>query len=236
MIDWHSHILPKLDDGSKSVEESLEMLKMLKAQGVDTVCATPHYYANDNSVDRFLERRQRSAEELLSATDESCPRIVLGAEVRYYPGISRLDDLSRLTVGDTDLLLLEMPFASWREYTLRELCELSCGGEVTVILAHIERYISYQKENIWRTIEENGILVQSNAEFFTGFKTRRKALHLLSEGKIQFVGTDCHNLTTRPPNIKEAYDRIEKKTGHTFTSQMIEYGYSVLDKTRIKNF
>ena len=64
MIDWHSHVLPALDDGSHSIAQSLEMLTMLKEQGVDTVIATPHFYANDESVEKFLERRERSARAL----------------------------------------------------------------------------------------------------------------------------------------------------------------------------
>ena len=60
MIDWHSHILPKIDDGSRSLEETLELLKMLKSQGINTVIATPHFYADDESVESFLSRRQVS--------------------------------------------------------------------------------------------------------------------------------------------------------------------------------
>ena len=60
MIDFHTHILPRMDDGSRSVEESLEMLDSMRQQGVKTVFATPHFYANDESVDSFLERREAS--------------------------------------------------------------------------------------------------------------------------------------------------------------------------------
>ena len=59
MIDWHSHILPELDDGSRSVAESIYLINMQKAQGVGTVIATPHFYADDESVESFLERRER---------------------------------------------------------------------------------------------------------------------------------------------------------------------------------
>ena len=70
MIDWHSHVLPQLDDGSRSLEESVAMLEALKCQGVDTVIATPHFYANEESVEAFLERRKKS-HDLLSSEIKS---------------------------------------------------------------------------------------------------------------------------------------------------------------------
>jgi protein-tyrosine phosphatase len=99
-----------MDDGSKRVQESLELLSMLSAQGVDTVIATPHFYANDESVDRFLERRAECYGRLCDALPDGVPKMLLGAEVSYYPGISRLEGLSRLCIEGTDILLLEMPF------------------------------------------------------------------------------------------------------------------------------
>ena len=64
MIDFHTHILPKVDDGSRSLEQSLAMLNELKKQGVKKLVATPHFYANDESVESFLERRNRVYAEL----------------------------------------------------------------------------------------------------------------------------------------------------------------------------
>ena len=141
MIDFHSHILPMLDDGSKSVDESLEMLRMLSEQGVKRVVATPHFYANDESVDDFLKRRAESFERLKGHLTDDLPEIMLGAEVRYYNGISRLDRLRKLTVENSRLLLLEMSTAKWTEYVVNELIELSNSGDLTVALAHIERYL-----------------------------------------------------------------------------------------------
>ena len=60
MIDWHSHILPEMDDGSKDVSESLLMLDSLRDQGIESVVATPHFYANDEPVETFLERQKAS--------------------------------------------------------------------------------------------------------------------------------------------------------------------------------
>ena len=102
MIDFHTHILPNVDDGSKSVDESLMMLRSLQQQGVRMIMATPHFYANNESVDKFIERRDAAYRRLIdSIGDENLPEIVLGAEVRYYESISRLNDLKRLRLGDT---------------------------------------------------------------------------------------------------------------------------------------
>ena len=68
MIDWHSHILPGIDDGSRDVSESLALIEKLSEQGVDTVVATPHFYADDNSVDAFLEKRNKAYEAMLNGT------------------------------------------------------------------------------------------------------------------------------------------------------------------------
>lgn len=226
MIDWHTHILPGLDDGSRDVEQSLAMLTMLREQGVHTVIATPHFRANDESVDRFLERRE-SALETLRAQAGDGVNILPGAEVRYYEGISRMEGLRKLCIRGSELLLLEMPFTRWTEYTLRELTELSSFGGMTVVLAHIERYLKMQKRGIWDRLYDCGLQMQVNASFFTGFTTKRKALAMLENGEIQFLGSDCHNTSTRSPNYGAAIAVIRKKLGDKFVSQMNEYGQSM---------
>lgn len=229
MIDWHCHILPQMDDGSHSTEESIAMLGMQASQGVDTVIATPHFYADDESVESFLERRRRSFERLSAGLPEGSPRILLGAEVRYYPGISRMTDLRSLRIQGSKLLLLEMPFSGWKENMVREVVELAGKSGVRVVLAHIERYEDLQKRSIWERVAGSGILMQSNASFFTSFSTKRRAISLLKEGRIRFIGSDCHNLTSRPPQIGKAFDVIEKKLGEDYLRKMNEYGRSLLN-------
>ena len=229
MIDWHSHILPALDDGSQNVSESLSILSELKTQEVDIVVATPHFIANDESLTDFIERRQKSFDSLVEQTSDGMPSILLGAEVKYYPGISRLEGLEQLKIQGTNLLLLEMPMARWTEYTLRELIELSNSKRVTVMLAHIERYMSSQSEEVWNRLLDNGILMQVNASYFLGF-SKRKSISQLVGGMIHFIGSDCHNTSSRPPKIKSAIDYITKKLGADFVSQINEFGYSQLEK------
>lgn len=228
MIDWHSHILPKMDDGSASLEESLAMLELLKRQGVDTVIATPHFYANEESVQEFLDRRKARFDELCQSIAESNICILCGAEVKFYPGISRMEGLERLAIEGTNLLLLEMPFAKWSDHTMRELYELANMRGLKIVIAHVERYLSMQNKDVLNELSERGLLVQVNASFFSRISTKKKAIKLLGAGFIHFIGSDCHNMTTRPPKLDSAYELIQRKFGEEFFKYMNEYGYKAL--------
>jgi len=228
LIDWHSHILPGIDDGSRNTSESEELINALALQGVSTIIATPHFYANDETVEAFLERRNKAFEILKGELSEEAPEILLGAEVRYYRGISRLENLKALRIEGTKLLLLEMPMSSWSEYMIRELIELSSKSSIKIILAHVERYLHLQKQAVWERLFENGILMQVNASFFITLASRRKAIALLNEGSIHIVGSDCHNMKSRPPMIDKAFEIIKRKLGGDYIKQINEYGYSLL--------
>ena len=228
MIDWHSHILPGIDDGSRDVNESISMLAAFESQGVDMVIATPHFYANDESVRSFLNRRQQSYELLCSQRGEGRIHILSGAEVKYYSGISRMDGLEKLTIENTNLLLLEMPISKWTNLVRQELQDLINTRGLRIILAHIERYLEWQDVEVFQQLCESGARMQVNASFLDRLTSRKKATKLLNAGVIHFIGSDCHNMTTRPPKINSAYELIRKKFGEDYTSQMIEYGYHVL--------
>lgn len=228
MIDWHSHILPGMDDGSRDVNESMSMLSVLEAQGVDTVIATPHFYANDESVDNFLNRRKDSCESLYARCGDGNARVWCGAEVKYYSGISRMDGLEKLAIENTNLLLLEMPMTKWTNMMRQELLELINTRGLQIILAHIERYLAWQDLTVVQQLCESGARMQVNASFFDRLGSRKKAMKFLKAGWIHFIGSDCHNMTTRSPKLISAYDLIRKRFGEDYTSQMIKYGYHVL--------
>lgn len=212
-IDCHSHVLPGIDDGSKNVEESLSMLRESARQGVSLMAATPHFYAQEQSIGHFLARRQHAWEKLKPNLEDQVPDILLGAEVHYFEGISANEDVVRLKLERTDLLLLEMPFRPWSQREISDVFELANRPDLTILMAHIERYFSTTPVKLWEQFRSLGILFQCNTEFFLNWRTRRKALRLVAQHQIDFLGSDCHNTTRRPPNLAGALDLIEKKLG-----------------------
>ncbi len=208
MTDIHSHVLPGVDDGSRSVGESLKMLDAAVDQSVDTIAATPHFYAHVDSPDVFLKRRNDACELLKNAVTERHPKILLGAEVYFFEGIHRSEAIMDFRIEGTNLLLIEMPFSRWTDHMINEILLLNEERDCQVVLAHIERYLTYQKKSVLEELIARGILIQSNAEFFISKKTRRKALKLLRQKKIHFLGSDCHNTDSRPQNVGEAYEII----------------------------
>ncbi len=228
MIDWHCHLLPAVDDGSRDLTESCSMLSELAQQGTDFVIATPHFLANDESVDDFLQRREAARSLLNENAPPGAPQVICGAEVKYYPGISRMSGLERLAIEGTRLILVEMPMSHWTEYTVKEIIQLANATGLTPILAHFERYLPFQNEKSLRKLLDNGVLMQVNASFFGNAFSRRKALKFLGEGRIHFIGSDAHNMASRPPKLEAAYGLIRKKFGEDYVHQMNQYGQDML--------
>lgn len=204
MIDVHSHVLPGIDDGSKSLEESLRMLAASAEQGITYMAATPHFYPSETSPEQFLDRRNRAAERVRSVWQPAFPRLLLGAEVYYCDGISQAEEIEALRIEGTSLLLLEMPFQTWSRRMTAEIRALHNRPGCTVVLAHIERYLRYQKRAVWDKLLDAGVLMQSNASFFLRWGTKHRAVHMLDAGRIHLLGSDCHNMAERPPRVGEA--------------------------------
>lgn len=201
MVDFHTHILPRMDDGSWSTRLSLDMIRMEVEMGIDTVILTPHFYASQNSPERFLARRQRAWERLWDAMADNTPQFMLGAEVQFFDHMEEVEEVSQLTIGVTGVLLLEMPFRPWDERTVRTVLELNGRGGLQIVLAHIERYSSFCRDKgIWQELRRSGVLMQVNASFFSGFLGRRRAMEMMRRGEFQLIGSDCHNLNERKPN------------------------------------
>ena len=211
MLDFHSHFLPKMDDGSRSTEMSMDMLRSSREQGVTTIVSTSHFYGTDESPERFLHRREHAVNKLLPLLTDNEPEIYLGAEILYYPGISQSDSISRLKIRGTDLMLIEMPFVAWSDRIFDELITLQCNQNLHIVLAHVERYQSIQKRGMYERLFEQPFYFQCNAGAFTSRRSRKLALKLIDNDLLHFIGTDCHNTETRPPNMNEARKVIEKK-------------------------
>ena len=211
MVDFHSHILPQMDDGSRSIQESLEMLRMSAEQGIQVMAATSHFYAEENTVERFLERRETAWKTLSERMEPGMPKVLPGAEVYYFEGMQRTESLSRLRIEGTNLLLLEMPFSPWSDRMVAEIMAVNRLPDTKVVLAHIDRYLRFQKAAVWDTLLENGVLMQVNASFFFNRFSKHKALRMAKKGQIHLLGSDCHNTTSRPPQLGEAMKFLESR-------------------------
>ena len=200
-----------MDDGPDSVGMSLAMLRDSKRQGVELVCSTSHFYADTEDPASFLARRREAYEELCAAMDGSddYPEIRLGAEVLYFPGISVAGEIRSLRLEGTPFLLIEPPMVAWSDAMLDEIEQ--CGGSLNSIpvLAHIDRYMRVlQDYTLFERVRDRKMLVQVNASFFLHRDTRDFALQSLYEGRFQFIGSDCHDLNMRCPNMGAAVDLI----------------------------
>ena len=229
MIDFHSHILPKIDDGSKSCDMSLEMLKASYDYGIRTMVATPHFYITQNEAEKFCDRRAGAYEALskrIAAADTPLPDIILGAEVYYFRGISKYQKLDMLKISGTDHILLEMPFERWNDKMLGEIAEIKEEFGITPVMAHLDRYIDFQKgtDNIERLLAMD-VYVQLNAEAFEPFFGRGRYLNMVKDGVVSALGSDCHNMDSRRPNLDRCFGIITKKCGE----QAVE---NIMDRSR----
>ena len=242
VTDFHAHVIPGIDDGSKSVEMSLSMMREEQEQGVKAVVATPHFYAHQTSVRQFLHRRTEALASLKQAMESEAapfPEIYAGAEVYYFREMGRAEQLPELCIGQTRTILIEMPFAQWDDQVLGNIRAIIEKQKLTVVLAHVERYIGFQKnKTIWNRVMELPLYPQINAGSFcrkkhTVFareKTRKFAMEHLRKHPDLILGSDCHNLTSRRPNLaagraeiesafgKEALERIDEVTSRVLSA------------------
>lgn len=230
MVDFHTHILPKIDDGSKSTEESLAMLRAEWEQGVEEVVLTPHFYPQMDDPHEFLERRQASFERLQEAIgDETLPKLRLGAEVYFYHGMSNSEVLKELVISGTRCILVEMPNSPWTERMYMELADIYNKLDIIPVVAHIDRYIRpLRTYGIPKKLTLLPVLVQASSSFFTTSGTRRLALKLLKEDKIHLLGSDCHNMSSRAPALGKALEVIEKSLGESVIRRINKLEQQVL--------
>lgn len=217
-VDFHSHILPGIDDGSPDIEMTTEMAEMSLQQGLKHVLATPHFYPDRTDIDTFLNERNKSAQDLkLKGL-----KIALGAEVGWYPTIGKSESLSKLCINGTETALIEMPFCKWNSSMIDSLVEIRESLHLFPVIAHFERYMEFQKKDCFLYLHSNGVLIQSNASFFLDSRTSKGALALLDDEIIDFIGSDMHNKTTRAQNIGPAIQLIESRLGESAVERICE--------------
>ncbi len=226
MIDIHLHILPGIDDGPTTLQESLALADVLVREGIHAAVATPHY--NDEFVPRPAAEIQERVHELQLELDQhDIPlRIFPGHEALIQPGLVEDIQTGRLaTLNGSRYLLLELWNDTWLPETERVIFELRAFG-ITPILAHPERYRVFQRElKHLESLLHQGVLVQITANSLVGMQGRtakRTAETLLKRGLVHCIASDAHGLHRRPPAIAPGLRQVVQVIGQVKTQQLIE--------------
>lgn len=228
LIDFHTHLLPAIDDGSQSVAESLDMLEASRLQSVRCIVATPHFYADRTNLSDFLHQRDKAYELLLSQHTQAEPKVLLGAEVTYFRGIGKAEGLENLCIAGTNALLLEMPFTQWGKNELNAPHRILNRGLVPII-AHIERYYPFQRDlTVFSEVISQPVYLQVNAEALLSRRTRRFVFKLIENGYKILLGTDCHNTKRRKPNMEAGRQIITRAFGKEYLDAMDALGEELL--------
>lgn len=232
MIDTHLHILPGVDDGPETLEQSLALARALVQEGVHTAIATPHY--NDEFQRRgAAEIRERVFALQQALHQQSIPlRVLAGHEALIAPGLVEDIRAGRLaTLNGSRYLLLELWTAHWLPETERVIFELRSAG-ITPVLAHPERYRFFQKEpERLAVLLRQGVLAQITASSLVGMQGRtaqHTAEMLLKKGLVHIIASDAHGLHKRPPAISEGLRRATKLIGAGNVQRLIEDGPAAL--------
>lgn len=226
MIDTHLHILPGVDDGPDTVEESLALARVLVQEGVHSAIATPHY--NDEFPRRSAAEIRARVHDLQYALDlQRIPlRLYAGHEVLIKPGLVEDIQAGRLaTLNGSRYLLLELWPSSWIPETERVIFELR-AARIIPVLAHVERYHTIQKDpNRLAALLEQGVLAQLTASSLSGIwgKTvRHCAETLLKKRLVHCIASDAHGLQKRVPGIEAGLQCVEKLLDKASVQHMIE--------------
>lgn len=232
MVDLHSHILPNIDDGSKNMEETLEMGRIAEAEGFSKVIATPHYI--DGAFAPGREQFLNIIKEVNGCFVKNAINIEVlpGLEVYISPDIpSKLKKGEILTLNNTPYILIEFPMFNIPIYTEDILYEMRLLGYKPVI-AHPERYGKVMEDpNYLKSLTEQGNYVQINSLSVTGMlgeKTQKTAEILLKHRMVHFIGTDAHTPRTRSPRIKEALDQMCQWVGSEYVEEIINNGRALI--------
>ncbi|MBQ4598926.1 MAG: hypothetical protein IJB19_03350 [Clostridia bacterium] len=210
-IDFHCHILPGMDfDGTNDVCESIAMCKLLRSQGVEAVCATPHFYPWNEDVDAFLTRRGKALAALQAS---GCPlEIFPGAEVQIFQSLSECR-ADRMCIGESNVILLEMPQAPFQSWMIPAIENTVYKYSLIPVIAHIERY-GYTPEQLQKFAHIPKMIFQITASELK-YKYSLKLLHAISACGVPVVlGSDAHNMTSRAPQFDVIGEKMAAKAGY----------------------
>lgn len=213
--DIHCHALYGVDDGAKSKEESIAMLKGLYSEGVRNCIFSFHGRGNITKEKRDLAYEHY--EELKAFTAEELPdmKLYMGNEVlRSHGTLEALQEGRLSTLAGSKYVLLEfMPDDRYDEIFRKTREVINFGYRP--VLAHIERYENlYKDENKVQELIRSGAYMQVNSRSFMGgfFDSKSKTvIKLMKKGMIHFIADDTHDMSHRPPFIESAYKHLQKK-------------------------
>lgn len=217
MIDFHAHILPNIDDGSASMEESINLIKEAEQAGFTGIISTSHYLQNYYESDE--EERRRILAELanqvkVADAEAEIPKLYLGSEIYISTDIVELlEEGKASTINGTNYVLFELPMNSKPLFAKEVVYKLIENGYKPII-AHPERY-SYVKEDIEfvRELKSMGALFQSNYGSVIGMyggSAKKTLKKLLKEDLISFLGSDVHAVGQIYTKVPKILRKLEK--------------------------
>ena len=215
MVDIHNHVLFGVDDGAKSLEESLAMLKIAKAQGIDTVFATPHFYSFDTDIVSYKAKVENNFKILKnSLNSDDFPQLFLGYEVHYFNDIYKSESIKELSLYESEYLLLELDHREITDKVIDDIQDLRWQLGLKPIIVHIERYSKckgYSK--LLSILDHENYFAQITADSLFLNQFKRQSLRLLKNNLVDFVASDAHNVSSRTFYLKNAYDYISNRLG-----------------------
>lgn len=224
MIDLHTHILPNIDDGARNKSEALKMIELLSSQGVSGAVCTPHYYSTKMPLDEFIYRRDKA----MGLLKESKIPLILASETYLHESLLYYSDLEPLKIDNTNYLLFELPYErKWKDSLYSTLKSLIYQFDVIPIIAHIERYKSINKKHISK-LKELGCFIQLNTSSLLDENFKNKSLSYIKNELIDVLGSDCHNLNHRPPEIQLPLEEIRRRLGNRYCNELMEQSEKIV--------
>ena len=210
LVDFHTHILPKMDDGARDVKTSVEMLKTLYDQGVTHCVLTPHYMNDSESVEHFIARREESYEALKKACQgQKIPKIALGAEVYLNKEISN-DDLKPLCMGNSNIIMLEFPSSKFQYWMIDEIEHIAFEQNIDIMFAHVDRLLDYfTPSQLEQVFGFEDFIYQINNISLRSLKKRLAFYHYYSKEMPIVLGSDSHDIKHRAPDFSKSMRRIK---------------------------
>jgi protein-tyrosine phosphatase len=230
-VDLHDHSLFGVDDGAKTVEESVEMLRRLHAIGYRRVCLTPHIRVGywENRRPDMMSRLEtlRTAMDAAGLGGEDGVELRLGAEVHMDSGFLDLIDSGEVVpLGEGGYVLLELPNNAPPPQLEKLIFHTSLAGYSTV-MAHPERYEPLMKDRKrLREIQARGTLLQISVTSLAGkfgWRCKRAAAKLINEGLCDYVATDVHSPDGVDKYVRPGIEKLHKMVGDTMADQLLRH-------------